>query len=144
MHHYRHILCAIGLDANSPRILKMAISQAGGQVSRLHVIHTCEHPITGYGELTGSNHPTTEAQIRQKAYPEFRKILEDHQIPPSQGHIVFGQPSEAIHKLALELSSDLIVVGSHGRSGLQLLLGSTSNSVLRDSPCDVLSVRVEE
>lgn len=141
---YQNILCAIDLDTNSSRILKMAISQAGGQTSKLQVIHTCEHPITGYGELTGSNLPTTETQIRQKVYPEFRAILESHGIPVSQGHIEFGQPSDAIHKLATQLSCDLIVIGSHGRSGLQLLFGSTSNSVLKDAPCDVLTVKVEE
>ncbi|WP_439134430.1 universal stress protein [Pseudomaricurvus sp.] len=144
MPSYQNILCAIDLDANSAKILEAAIAQAGGQLKRIHVIHTCEHPITGYGELTGSNLPTTEAQIKQKAYPEFRSILEKHQIPVSQGEILFGQPSEAINTKASELSCDLIVVGSHGRSGLQLLLGSTSNSVLKDSPCDVLTIRLEE
>ena len=143
MPSYQNILCAIDLDDNSAIILKAAIAQAGGELNRLHVIHTCEHPITGYGELTGSNLPTTEAQIKQKAYPEFRRLLESHQIPLSQGEILFGQPSEAIHQKAAELSCDLIVVGSHGRSGLLLLLGSTSNSVLKDAPCDVLTVKLE-
>jgi len=38
--------------------------------------------------------------------------------------------------------ADLIVVGSHGRHGLSLLLGSTANAVLHGAPCDVLAVRI--
>jgi universal stress protein A len=37
---------------------------------------------------------------------------------------------------------DLVVVGSHGRHGLSLLLGSTANGVLHGAGCDVLAVRV--
>ena len=39
---------------------------------------------------------------------------------------------------------DLIVVGSHGRHGLALLLGSTANDVLHGAPCDVLAVRLQK
>ena len=41
-----------------------------------------------------------------------------------------------------EILADLIVVGSHGRHGLALLLGSTASGVLHGAPCDVLAVRV--
>jgi universal stress protein A len=44
--------------------------------------------------------------------------------------------------MAVERGADLIVIGSHGRHGLQLLLGSTANGVLHLSECDVLAVRV--
>jgi universal stress protein A len=45
-------------------------------------------------------------------------------------------------RIAKERGVDLIVVGSHGRHGLQLLLGSTANGVLHLAECDVLAVRV--
>ena len=56
--------------------------------------------------------------------------------------MIFGRPESEIHSLAKELKVDLIVVGSHGKHGLSLLLGSTANGVLQGSPCDVLAVRV--
>ena len=46
------------------------------------------------------------------------------------------------HKTAREQGADLIIVGSHGRHGLALLLGSTANGVLHGASCDVLAVRV--
>jgi universal stress protein A len=49
-----------------------------------------------------------------------------------------------LHYLANQEGADLIIVGSHGRKGFALLLGSTSNSVLHGASCDVLAVRVAE
>lgn len=48
-----------------------------------------------------------------------------------------------MHRLAKEQRCDLIVVGSHGRHGLALLLGSTANDILHGAPCDVLAVRLK-
>ncbi|GAB3106791.1 universal stress protein [Aestuariicella hydrocarbonica] len=144
MNYYKNILCAIDLDANSVKIIQTALAVTGNDPAIIHVVHTCEHPITGYGELTGSNHQITETQIRQKTYPELCAVLEKVNIPKGQGHIIFGPPAEGVHKLAKELNCDLIVVGSHGKSGLRLLFGSTSNSVLHGAQCDVLTVRIED
>jgi universal stress protein A len=46
--------------------------------------------------------------------------------------------------LATEQNCDVIVVGSHGRHGLALLLGSTANDLLHGAPCDVLAVRLRK
>ena len=59
-------------------------------------------------------------------------------------HLVVGRPESEIHHVAEEIGADLIVVGSHGRHGLALLMGSTANGVLHGSKCDVLAVRVPE
>ncbi|MFW5825636.1 MAG: universal stress protein, partial [Marinobacter sp.] len=47
-----------------------------------------------------------------------------------------------IHQLSEDKDVDLVVVGSHGRKGFQLLLGSTANGVLHGARCDVLAVRI--
>jgi universal stress protein A len=64
------------------------------------------------------------------------------QIPEDHQHLIFGRPEAEIHRVAEELEADLIVVGSHGRHGLALLLGSTANGVLHGAKTDVLAVRV--
>ncbi len=56
--------------------------------------------------------------------------------------VTVGRPESEIHRLAKEQGVDLVVVGSHGRRGIQLLLGSTANGVLHGSECDVLAVRI--
>jgi universal stress protein A len=53
-------------------------------------------------------------------------------------------PGPEIVRVAEEESADLIIVGSHGRHGLALLLGSTANNVLHHAPCDVMAVRLPD
>jgi universal stress protein A len=55
-----------------------------------------------------------------------------------------GSPKLEIIRVANENDVDLIVVGSHGRHGLALLLGSTANGVLHHATCDVLAVRLQD
>jgi universal stress protein A len=57
--------------------------------------------------------------------------------------VEIGTPKREIVRVAAEQKAELIVLGSHGRHGLQLLLGSTANGVLHQATCDVLAVRVE-
>jgi len=56
--------------------------------------------------------------------------------------VLMGDPREAILDMAKRECADLIVVGSHGRSGLtKLLMGSVASHVVTHAPCDVLVVR---
>jgi universal stress protein A len=57
---------------------------------------------------------------------------------------VVGSPKTEILGLAEEKSTDLIVVGSHGRHGLGVLLGSTATSLLNHARCDILAVRLTD
>ena len=58
--------------------------------------------------------------------------------------LLWGIPKQEIINVAEQQQVDLIVVGSHGRHGLALLLGSTANSILHTAKCDVLAVRLKE
>ena len=142
MPEYNRIVAAIDLSDESHLILQRALRLVGGHRQRLHLVHVCEHPITGYGELTGKNHMVTEVQIRQGVYPRLEAIGREFDLPQQNLHIAFGRAADVIHTLAQTLESDLIVIGSHGKKGLELLLGSTANSVIHAAKCDVLTVRV--
>ena len=65
-------------------------------------------------------------------------------MPQAHQHLIFGRPQSEIQRVAEECEADLIVVGSHTRSGLARLLGSTANGVMDSAPCDVLAVHVGE
>lgn len=65
-------------------------------------------------------------------------IMEKNQV------IEAGSAKTVILKAAEKYKANLIIVGSHGRHGLQLLLGSTANAVLHGAKCDVLAVRLKE
>ena len=55
-----------------------------------------------------------------------------------------GVPKLEIVRYAKEINADLIVIGSHGRGGVQRLLGSTANGTLHRAPCDVLVIRASK
>ncbi len=58
--------------------------------------------------------------------------------------VAAGQPAETIVRVALERNADLIVMGTHGRTGLgRVLLGSVAEKVVRLAPCPVLTVRYQ-
>jgi universal stress protein A len=63
-------------------------------------------------------------------------------VPGVKTRIEKGAPKQEIVRVADDEKAELIVIGSHGRHGLQLLLGSTANGVLHLAKCDVLAVRV--
>lgn len=56
----------------------------------------------------------------------------------------FARAREKLNEIANEIKADLIVIGTHGRSGIKRLLGSTANAVLHGTKQDVFAVRVHE
>ena len=81
-------------------------------------------------------------EIQTQATDQLQRFAEQNSIDHDHQHIVLGRPEVEIHAKAEEIGADLIVVGSHGRYGLALLMGSTANGVLHGASCDVLAVRV--
>lgn len=141
MTSYRKALVAIDLNSEAKDILNKA-KQLQDQGTEIHLAHILEHPITGYGEATGTNHSVTEAQLKQDAYPRLTALAKTLMLESNALHITFGSAAEQIHQLAERLGSDLIICGSHGTHGLKLLLGSTANSLVHGAKCDILTVRL--
>ena len=64
---------------------------------------------------------------------------------PIQTEVALGDPREVILRVAQEHNADLIVVGSHGRSGIpKLLMGSVASHVVTHAPCNVLVVKTSD
>lgn len=80
--------------------------------------------------------------IQSKSKTRLEDIAKTHSIPEENIHSLIGNAADEIHELAEDRGVDLIVIGTHGQSGLKLLLGSTANAVLHGAKCDVLAVRV--
>ena len=105
---------------------------------------------TGFDPETGARLPTPPApqpEIHRRDHLEETQRLLCDLIPASfqevwDVEIVAGDPTDAIVRIAQEEKADLIVMGSHGHTGLRhLLLGSVAEKVLRHAPCPVLIVR---
>ena len=83
-----------------------------------------------------------EQQALDSAGDRAKRLAAVHDIAPSRVHVKLGSPAREIRELAGVLGVDLIVIGSHARHGLGLLLGATANAVLYGAACDVLVVRI--
>lgn len=144
---YRHVLAAVDLSEESTQVLEKARSQAEQSGARLSVV-TVVKPLTQvYGgidmaPLAGST-VSFEEQAMEQGEKQLRELAGRYGVAPEDVHAVLGSPAHDIRELASRLDVDLIVIGTHGRHGLGLLLGSTASAVLHGVERDVLAVRVQ-
>ncbi|WEJ73973.1 MULTISPECIES: universal stress protein [unclassified Pseudomonas] len=142
---YQHILVAVDLTEECDPVMKRAVALAKANDARLSAVHVVEPMAMAFG----GDVPMDLSMLQQQQFDQAKERLHQFtltysEITSSQCHLVYGQPRQEIHRLADEQDCDLIVVGSHGRHGLALLLGSTANDVLHGAPCDVLAVRLQK
>jgi nucleotide-binding universal stress UspA family protein len=89
------------------------------------------------------------AALREQARDEARRAIEAvRALEPAKAaafeFLPEGKPGEEIVRAAREWQADLVVIGSHGRGGLErMLMGSVAEAVLRQAPCPVLIVRAQ-
>ena len=84
-----------------------------------------------------------QEEIQEQAKEQLDRLCAELAVPETNRHLVTGRPESEIPTQAKALNSDLIVVGSHARWGLALLLGSTTDGVMHGADCDVLAVKVD-
>jgi universal stress protein A len=142
MSQYQKILVAIDLGEDSTAVVQRGHAIADPNGAELHLIHVIEPLSFAYGGDIPMDFSSIQAEIQQQATQQMRRFAEGSKVDEQHQHIVMGKPEVEIHALAEQLGTDLIVVGSHGRHGFALLMGSTANGVLHGAKCDVLAVRV--
>ena len=142
---YQHILIAVDLTEECNNVIQRAQAVASSTQARLSIVHIIEPMAMAFG----GDVPMDLSIIQQQQFEQAQTAMANLSarypaITEAQRHLTFGQPRHEIHRLSKEQGCDLIVVGSHGRHGLALLLGSTANDVLHGAPCDVLAVRLKK
>ena len=141
---YEHILVAVDLTDECDPVINRASESAKANGAKLSLIHIVEPMAMAFG----GDVPMDLSQLQQQQFDQAKERLERliakyPQLHKDYCHLNYGQPRQEIHALAKAQKCDLIVVGSHGRHGLALLLGSTANDVLHGAPCDVLAVSLK-
>lgn len=143
MIEFKQVLCPVDLSEASVRSLAHAAAVArwyDAQLTVLHVIPTFES-LQVRGELGMPVGPVT-SMAREQALDEVRQAL-DLMVKAPDAIVVVetGDASTAIVDQAVSKRADLIVMGTHGRRGFKrLILGSVTETVLREAPCPVLTV----
>ena len=142
MSDYRKIMLAVDLTEESLKVAKRANQLVQAFNAELHIVHVIEPLSLAYGGDVPMDLSTVQEQIQDQAVAHLQEFSATLNVPESRQHLIFGRPDSEIQRTAEEAGADVIVVGSHGRHGLALLLGSTANGVLHGARCDVLAVRV--
>ena len=142
MSNYSTLLMAVDLSEESSEVAAKASALAAAYSAKLHIIHVIEPLSFAYGGDIPMDFSGIQEEIHQQAKLQLATFGENCNVAAENQHIVLGRPEVEIHAMAEEIGADLIVVGSHGRYGLALLMGSTANGVLHGANCDVLAVRV--
>jgi len=144
MGQYNRVLAAIDLTDESSEVLLRAVQIAEHNQAELNVIHVVEIISYAYGGEIPMDITDIQTQVEQHAEAKLASTLLSLNYPIRQSIIATGNTGAEIHAHAKALDSDLIVIGSHGRHGLSLLLGSTANGVLHGAECDILAVRLTD
>ena len=143
---YQHILLAVDYSEHGDTVARKAKALAGKYQAKLSIIHVLDNipmPDTTYGTVIpldkDSGYDLLEAEKAR-----LMQVGDRLGVDRANRWLVWGAPKEEIVRIAAQEQVDLIVVGSHGRHGLALLLGSTANGVLHYAKCDVMAVRLQD
>ena len=136
------ILVALDGSVRAPSVLSRAILMGRGQAQRLALFRSIGLPADVPQDLWRSTEqPLLEVlEQRAKAYLAQCEVLVPTEVRGGT-HVAIGSPWQSICETARRLGSDLIVIGSHGYSGVDRLLGTTAAKVVNHAACSVLVVR---
>jgi nucleotide-binding universal stress UspA family protein len=135
----RKILHPTDFSDRSQAAFEMACALARDYSAELIVVHVTRPPLVyapdGIAVATATEEPYDARVKLAEVRPADPRVTVTH-------HLLEGEPAEQILKAARAVSADLIVLGTHGTTGLaRLLMGSVAESVVRKATCPVLTVR---
>mgnify|MGYP002623203056 CR=1 FL=1 len=135
----RKVLYATDFSEDTNQALEMATSLARDNNAELLIVHVFDPP------------DPIASMPAHSAVPDVSRAEEEHALqriePPDpqvkfRHHLLDGAPADAIVQFAEAEEADMIVMSTHGRSGLsRLVMGSVAESVLRHAPCPVITVK---
>jgi nucleotide-binding universal stress UspA family protein len=138
------ILHPTDFSPQSAYACQVACALARDYGARVVFAHVREpQPIGAYGEFGAL--PVEPAEPREMLEARLDRLQAPDVSVPVAHFLVDGDPAEEILRLAREQNCSLIVMGTHGRSGLRrLLVGSVAEQVLRRAPCPVLTLKTPQ
>lgn len=138
---YKNILLACDLAPDTDIVTERALALARGGAS-LTLIHVIEPLALAYGAEMPVDLATLQEALSRQARARLDAMADGLGIARERALLANGKIEKEILRHARDLGVDLVIVGSHSRRGLAVLLGSTANAVLHHADCDVLSVRI--
>jgi len=139
------ILVPTDFSATSDVALDYAVTVAKRFGASLHLLHVVDDPFVGgaFGsEMYITSVPAMRVHLVDEAASRLSHLLPQCRRVAARTEVRVGRPADVIREVAEEHGFDLIVMGTHGRTGMaHLLLGSVAEKIVREAPCPVLTVR---
>jgi nucleotide-binding universal stress UspA family protein len=141
MQSFQNIFVPTDFSEPATRAVEVAIGMAITYHANLTLLHAAWAPPVVYaGYLEGSYWPADDSDASKKALAEALATARE-KYPSTKAMLVVGENWRAILKAVKDQNADLIVMGTHGRSGIsRIFLGSVAERVVRFSPIPVLTV----
>lgn len=144
MEQVKTILCAVDLSDLSERVTKYAIMMAKSFNAELIVLYASP-PLNQYAalEVQPKALEIFGEEISAGAEKQMDKLMSSQFAGiKAAARIASGNPAEEILRAAKESNADLIIMGTHGRKGVELILfGSVAEKVVKGSKIPVLTVQ---
>ncbi len=141
MPEIRRILCPVDFSPHSDHAVDFAVELAQRLGAEVHLLHVYQLPVYALPDgamMAGPEFTTKVTTELQKALGEVAKKVTAMTV---QTHLVEGVPYREVVRMSEELKADLVVVGTHGRTGIRhFLLGSVAERVVRSSKVPVITV----
>ncbi len=140
---YNRVLIAVDLTEDSLEVSRRGQAMADLCQAKLSFLHVVEFmPVDPAGEALLPPPVDLESELVQGARQRLDTLCSNLGLEQAPRRIEVGNIKAEILRVIEEEQADLLVLGSHGRHGLALLLGSTEKSLLHKAPCDILAVRL--
>jgi len=135
---FKRILCPVDFDDNSVKALAMAIDLARQHDAQLLLVHSAP-PV----DPLVVSAPIVFAREKEEARKNLNQMAEKYlKDTRHETMLRVGHPAPEIVAAVNETGADLVVMATHGRTGVShLVLGSVAEKVVREAPCAVLIVR---
>jgi len=140
---FRRVLIAVDSTPLAVHAAELGIELATTLGAEIAFVHAIEPGLSQAPGVLPSDLIAEAEREGRRLIAGFRQLL-----PQSSSSLEFiqvGKPASEIVRTAKEWPADIIVIGSHGRHGIQrALLGSVAEAVMRHAPCPVLVIRARE
>ena len=146
MSNYHNVVVAVDLEDDCNEVVKKAMN-LGIAIEHMALAHVFEPMPAPYASIIPyapglAATDDLDAQVKTSQTAKLKAVGEEYGVPEDQCLLLEGFPAKEMKQYAADNDVDLIIIGSHGRHGLGLMLGSTANGVLHGAPCDVLAIRI--
>ena len=139
------ILYATDFSEASQSAFPLAYSLARDHTARLIALHVVPTGTYEIANLVQLGQGESVRQFEEGIRHDLQRLQPPDGSVPMEHKLAKGDPASSIIKVAEETACDLIVLGTHGRTGLRrVLMGSVAEHVMRSAPCPVLVVKGEQ